>query len=98
MEDEKYYRKYVRSNFRRNLAKHDDFYTSNKNIYRIHLHLSPIRMWLFVVLLREHCINNYGKGQMPQNKNVIGQRRHLNQKRNFGSVLKTEIRVCKRLK
>jgi len=44
MEDEKYYRKYVRSNFRRNLAKHDKLLFSHKNLYRIHLHLSPIRM------------------------------------------------------
>lgn len=44
MNDEHYFRKYVRSNFRRNLAKHDDFYTSHKNLYRIHLHISPDRM------------------------------------------------------
>jgi len=39
MTDEQFYRKHVRSNFRRNLAKHDDFYTSHKNLYRIHYHL-----------------------------------------------------------
>lgn len=41
---ENIYRKYARYNFRRNLIKHDDFYTYHKNLYRIHLHLSPIRM------------------------------------------------------
>ena len=35
MTREKYYRKYVRSNIRRNLAKHDDFYTSHKNLYSL---------------------------------------------------------------
>ena len=44
MEDEKYYRKYVRSNFRRNLAKHDELLFSHKNLYRIHLHLTSDRM------------------------------------------------------
>ena len=44
MIDELYLRKYARSNLRRNLAKHDDFYTSHKNLYRIHLHLNPDRM------------------------------------------------------
>ena len=34
----------VRSNIRRNLAKHDELLFSHKNLYRIHLHLTSDRM------------------------------------------------------